>query len=195
MANADTITADQQVARIFEWRRGFNTIHLIDVGVRLGLFKALAESPGATAEEVAARLSLHAPYVSVWCKTAYGMELLDGETGLLADPRVLAPLVRRARAPCHPEDDQLAEPRVERRLPHEDLVEGHPRLAEREVMGQEAEHLRHGQRVGARQVELRPTEVRGEHGSRRVVPLLDRERGQRSHNTDPPFTPRTWPVM
>ena len=46
MANADAITADQQVARIFEWRRGFNTIHLIDVGVRLGLFKALVEAPG-----------------------------------------------------------------------------------------------------------------------------------------------------
>ena len=81
MANADAISADQQVARIFEWRRGFNTIHLIDVGVRLGLFKALAETPGATAEEVAARLKLHAPYVSVWCKTAYGMELLDADEG------------------------------------------------------------------------------------------------------------------
>lgn len=78
---AEAISADQQVARIFEWRRGFNTIHLIDVGVRLGLFKTLAESPGATAEEVASRLGLHAPYVSVWCKTAYGMELLDAEPG------------------------------------------------------------------------------------------------------------------
>jgi 2-polyprenyl-3-methyl-5-hydroxy-6-metoxy-1,4-benzoquinol methylase len=82
MANVDAISADQQVARIFEWRRGFNTIHLIDVGVRLGLFKALAETPGATAEELAARLQLHAPYVSVWCKTAYGMELLDADEGL-----------------------------------------------------------------------------------------------------------------
>jgi SAM-dependent methyltransferase len=78
---AEAISADQQVARIFEWRRGFNTIHLIDVGVRLGLFKALVETPGATAEEVATRLGLHAPYVSVWCKTAYGMELLDADPG------------------------------------------------------------------------------------------------------------------
>ena len=104
------------------------------------------------------------------------MELLDGETGLLPDPGVLSPLVRRARAPRHPEDDQLAEPRVERRLLHEDLVEGQPRLAEREVMGQEAEHLRHRRRVGARQVELRPPEVGGQHGAGLVVPLLDRER-------------------
>ena len=81
MANADAISADQQVARIFEWRRGFNTIHLIDVGVRLGLFKALAETPGASAEEIATRLGLHPPYVSVWCKTAYGMELLDADEG------------------------------------------------------------------------------------------------------------------
>lgn len=81
MAEASTISADQQVARIFEWRRGFNTIHLIDVGVRLGLFKALAEAPGASAEDIAARLGLHAPYVAVWCKTAFGMELLDADEG------------------------------------------------------------------------------------------------------------------
>ncbi len=81
MTNADTISADQQVARIFEWRRGFNTIHLIDLGVRLGLFKALAATPGASAEEIAAQLGLHAPYVAVWCKTAYGMELLDADAG------------------------------------------------------------------------------------------------------------------
>lgn len=81
MADRNEITADQQVARIFEWRRGFNTIHLIDVGVRLGLFKALADTPGALAEEVAARLGLHPPYVAVWCKTAYGMELLDADEG------------------------------------------------------------------------------------------------------------------
>lgn len=81
MAEAHAISADQQVARIFEWRRGFNTIHLIDVGVRLGLFKTLAETPGLAAEEIAARLGLHAPYVAVWCKTAYGMELLDADEG------------------------------------------------------------------------------------------------------------------
>ena len=69
----------------------------------------------------------------------HGMELLDGETGLQADPGVLGPLVRRAGAPCHPEDDQLPELRVERRVLHEHLVEGQPRLAEGKVMGEEAE--------------------------------------------------------
>jgi SAM-dependent methyltransferase len=72
------ITADTQVARIFAWRRGFNAMHLIDLGVRLGLFRALAESPGATPAEIAAKLGLHEPYVRVWCITAHGFELVDG---------------------------------------------------------------------------------------------------------------------
>ncbi|HYL18934.1 MAG TPA: class I SAM-dependent methyltransferase, partial [Burkholderiales bacterium] len=76
------ITADSQVARVFEWRRGFNTIHLIDVGIRVGLFKSLAEAPGVTGEELAERLGLHPPFVETWCKTAYGMELLDADEAL-----------------------------------------------------------------------------------------------------------------
>ena len=73
------VTADSQVARIFAWRRGFNAMHLIDLGIRLGLFKAFAETPGATARSVAAQLGLHPPYVEVWCTTAYGFELLDAD--------------------------------------------------------------------------------------------------------------------
>ena len=81
MAEADIqITADAQVARIFEWRRGFNTIHLIDLGVHLGLFSALAKTPGLTGAELARQLGLHAPYVEVWCRTAYGLEILDADT-------------------------------------------------------------------------------------------------------------------
>ena len=73
------ISADTQVAKIFAWRRGFNAMHLIDLGIRLGLFKAFAESPDATADEIANRLGLHAPYVMVWCTTAYAFELLDAD--------------------------------------------------------------------------------------------------------------------
>jgi len=80
MAQPD-ITADTQVARIFEWRRGFNTIYLIHLGVQLGLFKALAESPGATPAQLAQKLGLQEHYVDRWCMTAFGMELLDAEGG------------------------------------------------------------------------------------------------------------------
>jgi SAM-dependent methyltransferase len=73
------ITADAQVARIFEWRRGFNTIHLIDLGTHLGLFGALAQTPGLSGTQLAEKLGLHSPYVEVWCKTAYGLEILDAD--------------------------------------------------------------------------------------------------------------------
>jgi SAM-dependent methyltransferase len=73
------ITADSQVAKIFEWRRGFNAMHLIDIGVQLGLFKAFAQSPGATAARIAEDLSLHPPYVETWCTTAYSFGLLEGQ--------------------------------------------------------------------------------------------------------------------
>src|SRR5581483_5922831 len=79
MTPAGEITADTQVARIFEWRRGFNTIYLIHLGVQLGLFKALADAPGATPEQLAQKLGLQSAYVDRWCMTAYGMELLDAE--------------------------------------------------------------------------------------------------------------------
>ncbi len=74
-----TITADEQVARIFEWRRGFNNIHLIDTGIELGLFRALAEAPGLTAEALAERLGLKLHHVRTWCWTAHGQGLLDSD--------------------------------------------------------------------------------------------------------------------
>lgn len=73
------LTADAQVARVFAWRRGFNALHLIDLGIRLGLFKAFAKTPGASPRSVAERLGLHAPYVDVWCMTACSFELLDAD--------------------------------------------------------------------------------------------------------------------
>jgi len=76
-ATTKDITPDSQVARVFAWRRGFNAMHLIDLGIQLGLFKAFADRPSATAQEVADRLGLHARYVEVWCRTAYSFELLE----------------------------------------------------------------------------------------------------------------------
>jgi SAM-dependent methyltransferase len=73
------LTAEDQVAKIFEWRRGFNAMHLIDIGVRLGLFKAFVDTKSATPGEVAAALGLHAPYVETWCTTAYSFGLLEGD--------------------------------------------------------------------------------------------------------------------
>ena len=77
-ADAAAISVEAQIARIFEWRRGFNATHLIDIGLHLGLFKALREQPDSEAAALAQRLALHAPYVETWCLTAYSFGLLDG---------------------------------------------------------------------------------------------------------------------
>jgi SAM-dependent methyltransferase len=83
MSKTDTknanISVDEQVAKIFTWRRGFNAVFLIDIGVDLGLFKALAEKPGRLAGEIADELKLHPPYVETWCLTAFGLGLLDAD--------------------------------------------------------------------------------------------------------------------
>jgi SAM-dependent methyltransferase len=93
-------SADEQTARIFAWRRGFNAMHLIDLGLQLGLFEALAASPGLSAAALAGRLGLHPPYVDVWCTTAYGFELLeaDADGGLRLAPHIDAILGQ----PRHP---------------------------------------------------------------------------------------------
>jgi ubiquinone/menaquinone biosynthesis C-methylase UbiE len=94
------VAAKARTAKIFEWRRGFDAMFLIDLGVRLGLFRAFAEKSGATPREISARLGLHLPYLEVWCTTAYGLELLEVD----ADSRFhLAPSWESILAnPMHP---------------------------------------------------------------------------------------------
>jgi len=98
----DAVSVDEQVAKIFAWRRGFNTIFLIDIGVDLGLFKALVDKPDRTPQDIAAELKLHPHYVDVWCMTAFGLGLLDGD----AQRRFrLAPHFDKILAsPGHPRD-------------------------------------------------------------------------------------------
>lgn len=93
-------TADSQVARIFEWRRGFNAMHLIDIGIHLGLFRTLAAAPNLDPQALASKLGLHAPYVTVWCTTAYSFGLLEAEGAACFR---LAPFVDQILAtPSHP---------------------------------------------------------------------------------------------
>ncbi|MBZ0216495.1 MAG: hypothetical protein K8F25_08080, partial [Fimbriimonadaceae bacterium] len=70
------ITADMQVAKIFAWRRGFNAMHLIDLGVRLNLFRTIAENPSARPDQIAEMLKFHPHHVKTWCVTAYSLGLL-----------------------------------------------------------------------------------------------------------------------
>lgn len=72
------ITPDVQTARVWEYIKGFHAVHLVNVGLELGLFAKLNEAPdGLTPAQLARALELHEPYVAVWCKTAYAYEILE----------------------------------------------------------------------------------------------------------------------
>ena len=93
-------TPEEQAARVFAWRRGFNASHLIDLGIKLGLFRELAANPSSTAEAVAGRLGYSSRHVEVWLKTACHFEIVDAT----ADGRFsLAPFMDQILAtPGHP---------------------------------------------------------------------------------------------
>src|SRR5262249_39908074 len=52
--------------------------HVIATGLQLGLFAQLASRPqGVTYQALAHETGYHAPYVRVWCSTAYHYHLLE----------------------------------------------------------------------------------------------------------------------
>ncbi len=72
-------TPREQLQRLIDYVRGVRATYLAAAGVRLGLFKKLAESPGLTPEALAKNLGLHPPFVSVWCRTAYALGFLEAD--------------------------------------------------------------------------------------------------------------------
>jgi SAM-dependent methyltransferase len=63
-------------ARIFGYLRGLHASYYLDLGVRMGLFAALAKGP-CSADALAAELGLHPPYVHGFCAMGHHLELLD----------------------------------------------------------------------------------------------------------------------
>ena len=50
----------------------------MDIGLRFGLFKELAKHPeGITADDLAVKMGYDPLYTRVWCRSAYGAEVLD----------------------------------------------------------------------------------------------------------------------
>jgi ubiquinone/menaquinone biosynthesis C-methylase UbiE len=90
MATSETPTLHQQSERLREWRDGFQAVYVIATGVQTGFFDEFAAHPqGLTAQELAQRTACHAPYVAIWCASAYRYQLLDTVNGRY----VLAPHV------------------------------------------------------------------------------------------------------
>ncbi len=75
MTQSGTKEAFERVQAAF---RGHQTLQLIYLGLELGLLESLRSQP-ATPDALAAALSLHPPYVRVWCEvgTAFGVLAVD----------------------------------------------------------------------------------------------------------------------
>jgi ubiquinone/menaquinone biosynthesis C-methylase UbiE len=82
MAHSETLTLHQQAERLREWRASFQAVYVVATGVQSGFFDQLAAHPqGLTAQELAQRTACHAPYVAIWCASAYRYHLLDTVDG------------------------------------------------------------------------------------------------------------------
>jgi ubiquinone/menaquinone biosynthesis C-methylase UbiE len=82
MATSETLSLHQQAEKLREWRAGFQAVYVIATGVQTGFFDQLAAHPqGLTAQELAQRTVCHAPYVAIWCASAYRFHLLDTSHG------------------------------------------------------------------------------------------------------------------
>jgi ubiquinone/menaquinone biosynthesis C-methylase UbiE len=102
MAPSDTPSLQQQAERLRDWRAGFQAVYLIATGIQTGFFEQLAAQPqGLSAQELAQRTACHAPYVAIWCATAYRYQILDAVDGRY----VLAPHMNHLLAGReHPEN-------------------------------------------------------------------------------------------
>ncbi len=84
---SSTTTPQQQAGAMLQLVAGYAGVRTVDLGLRSGLVAALAESPGATPDDLAERLGLDDLYVAVWCRSAYAGGVLerDGEGYRLAE--------------------------------------------------------------------------------------------------------------
>ena len=70
-------TLPDQITRLYDLIAGYHATHLIEIGRQLGVWEALAATPGITAADLADRLGSDPFYTEILCKTAFAFELLE----------------------------------------------------------------------------------------------------------------------
>jgi SAM-dependent methyltransferase len=76
---AATPTMADQVSRLYDLIAGYHATHLIEIARELGVWEALAQAPGRSSEELAAKLGTEPFYTDVLCRTAFSFGLLERE--------------------------------------------------------------------------------------------------------------------
>src|SRR5581483_3218488 len=81
----------EQWQMLFGYMLGYQATWVIDVGLKAGLFAAVAQHAPVMDDVLAQRLGLDARYLQVWCRAAFAFELLDWDE---AEGYRLAPHLR-----------------------------------------------------------------------------------------------------
>ena len=73
------VTKEEQWQQLFEYLLGNQAAWIADVGLKAGLFHAIAEAdrPGVSADALAQTLDYSPRYVRVWCRGAYAFDMLE----------------------------------------------------------------------------------------------------------------------
>ncbi|NWF70517.1 MAG: class I SAM-dependent methyltransferase [Chloroflexi bacterium] len=75
---AQEISTKDQFEFVFNAFRGLQTVQVISLGLQTGMLAALDAAEGGLSDgELAEKLSLHPPYVRLWCQTAYAFHVLE----------------------------------------------------------------------------------------------------------------------
>ena len=77
--STEVSTKQAQWQKLFGYIMGNQAAWIADIGLKAGLFRAIADAgdAGITEEALAQRLDYKVRYVQVWCRGAYAFELLD----------------------------------------------------------------------------------------------------------------------
>jgi ubiquinone/menaquinone biosynthesis C-methylase UbiE len=71
-------TKDAQAMKIFEWAAGAASLRMAYLGLKLGLFRAIVDSPtGLTLDDLVERTGLDARYLNAWTRAAVAGDLLE----------------------------------------------------------------------------------------------------------------------
>jgi SAM-dependent methyltransferase len=79
MAPEGPPTLAGQVSRLYDLIAGYHATHLVEIARELGVWQALARTPGLTSEGLAGELDTDPFYTDVLCRTAFSFGLLERE--------------------------------------------------------------------------------------------------------------------
>ncbi len=78
MIEQSYLTKDDQALKIFSWAAGAATMRVAYYGLKLGLFRALADAPGGlTLDQLQEQCDVDARYLRAWAKVAFAGELIS----------------------------------------------------------------------------------------------------------------------